>query len=426
MRRTAWVLAVATAVGAAAFGDEPAGGTGPVVHEWGVLDIPASAADAVPFDLPAFVGRPRVVPRDEPRMARAPVIYVYPSFAPSDCSVQVTFATGGACAWWPLPQATMLAPAPRRPAPAEVEGRRRRMSPEAGGEPLVARSLSWRLRFGEEVDRKVDLRDAPPGSGAPPEPPAVPEGHWFSFARNVDAPFFESISVGDGESVRSQRENFLFYEGSIEYANPIVVEGTSAEPRIRNAGDHSLLDVAWIEVAGGGVRVRRVGDLGAGAAAPVPAAGDPVAPEAAHGDLVSSLVAAGLYEKEAVAMARTWRPALFEREGVRAIARWPQEVYDRHFPLTVGPIPARETVRVMLLHRGGVRAVDPADLDLWIGRLGSDSFAEREEATRALEAIGPSAADRLRAARDASTDPEASARLDAVLERIASALPVVR
>jgi hypothetical protein len=57
---------------------------------------------------------------------------------------------------------------------------------------------------------------------------------------------------------------------------------------------------------------------------------------------------------------------------------------------------------------------EPAD---WIRRLGSDRFAERVEAARALERLGPAALPALRAARD-SANPKVRARVAALLETL--------
>lgn len=62
-------------------------------------------------------------------------------------------------------------------------------------------------------------------------------------------------------------------------------------------------------------------------------------------------------------------------------------------------------------------AADGPETAGWIRRLGSDRFADRVEATRALERLGPSALPALRAARD-SEDPRVRARVVALLESI--------
>jgi hypothetical protein len=61
--------------------------------------------------------------------------------------------------------------------------------------------------------------------------------------------------------------------------------------------------------------------------------------EALADDLTRTLVADGLYEKEARAMVETWRTSWFE-EGTRLIYLVPRQDIDRLLPLTVSPKPA--------------------------------------------------------------------------------------
>ena len=62
-------------------------------------------------------------------------------------------------------------------------------------------------------------------------------------------------------------------------------------------------------------------------------------------------------------------------------------------------------------------AADEPDPAGWVRRLGSDRFAERVEATRALERLGKAALPALRAAKD-SRDPKVRVRVAALLETL--------
>ena len=71
-----------------------------------------------------------------------------------------------------------------------------------------------------------------------------------------------------------------------------------------------------------------------------------------------------------------------------------------------------------LLTVGGLlAAVDGPDPAEWVRRLGSERFAERVEAARALETLGPAALPALRAAKD-SVNPKIRTRVAALLESI--------
>ena len=60
-----------------------------------------------------------------------------------------------------------------------------------------------------------------------------------------------------------------------------------------------------------------------------------------------SLVAAGLYEREARAMVKTWERTWFAEEGTRLLYIVPRKKTDELLSLTVSPAPA-EVVRVMV------------------------------------------------------------------------------
>ncbi len=395
--------AVGIALSAGAF---PAGGGEAeplIVHEWGVLDIPATPADATPFDLPDFVlTRERLVPDRGMGIERAPVIYLYPPAGLEMCNVRVTFPTGGACAWWPMADVT------RSPGGAREAEDRRFMSPS-----VCISELVWSVTF-----------------GAGNEPPAVPEGHWIGYARDVDAPVLSAHPpAGAGprdarEGSGPQKEHFLFYEGTIDYANPVVVEGTEVSPVVRNGGDHAMLDALWIE--GGAVACYvPLGDIVAGASVTVPSLRRSITADGAERDLVGRLVASGLFEKEAVAMARTWRSAFFERPGTRVVYRWPQEVYDRLLPLDVtAGAPVLQT-RVMLVCRNGIVMGDPARIRALVAQLGAAEFNSREEATESLARLGSAAGPALREAAR-SEDPEIRSRAEHLLSRLGEPVATVR
>jgi hypothetical protein len=73
---------------------------------------------------------------------------------------------------------------------------------------------------------------------------------------------------------------------------------------------------------------------------------------------------------------------------------------------------------VCVLAIGGLlAAADEPDPAEWVRRLGSERFAERVEAAKALERLGPAALPALRAAKD-SENPKVRARVAALLETI--------
>jgi hypothetical protein len=69
-------------------------------------------------------------------------------------------------------------------------------------------------------------------------------------------------------------------------------------------------------------------------------------PEQVRRALANHLIAAGLYEKEALAMIETWRDSWFE-EGTRVFYLYPRSTVDALLPLRVTPAPS-ETARVFV------------------------------------------------------------------------------
>jgi uncharacterized protein (UPF0332 family) len=63
--------------------------------------------------------------------------------------------------------------------------------------------------------------------------------------------------------------------------------------------------------------------------------------------MIEKLTAAGLYEKEAIAMVNTWQNSWFTEQGTRLFYLVPHETTDELLPLEISPKPD-QTVRVMV------------------------------------------------------------------------------
>jgi hypothetical protein len=61
--------------------------------------------------------------------------------------------------------------------------------------------------------------------------------------------------------------------------------------------------------------------------------------DALAGEMVRTLVEAGLYDKEARAMVNTWRSSWFGEEGTRLLYLVPQRLTDALLPLSIKPAP---------------------------------------------------------------------------------------
>ena len=113
---------------------------------------------------------------------------------------------------------------------------------------------------------------------------------------------------------------------------------------LKNVGPEALARAFVVESRGGKVGFRALKDVQGETTVDRPEllAG----PKELQQELVKALVAQGLYEKEAVAMVKTWEDSWFE-DGVRVLYLMPTRKVDEVLPLTLDPKPA-ELVRVFV------------------------------------------------------------------------------
>jgi hypothetical protein len=130
-------------------------------------------------------------------------------------------------------------------------------------------------------------------------------------------------------------------------------------------------------------------------------------PAAGSKEVLAALVSAGLNDAEAASVVEIWRDGFFMSPGVSAFYVLPQAEYDRMLALSITPKPA-EIVRVGIALHPGIDG-EPAAMkragDL-IAKLESEDFNEREEAAKALAAMGGVAFHALREAAGQSKSAE--------------------
>src|SRR5262249_33356051 len=157
----------------------------------------------------------------------------------------------------------------------------------------------------------------------PSEPAIFPtedgENHYYA-ARETDAvPLQAEVAMTEKQrdevrrgGIVVQRERFLFYRGVGTFPPPVGLRALGrGHARGTGAAGERVNGLVLVTVRGGNVGFKVIGDLESGAQA------EAVIPEAAGSRselgevLVKSLTAAGLYEKEARAMVKTWDSAWF-------------------------------------------------------------------------------------------------------------------
>jgi hypothetical protein len=280
------------------------------VHEWGVWQLKhgqrQSLADLARENPPFVLAGQGAVrpsfPRVEapPVVAKKPVMFFYAP-QPVHVDVRVDFPGGRPAFFFPRAEET-------------------------------ASGLHWSVEVGQK--------------GALQTPP---KGHWWQHLRGVGA---SAVTAG------GQAEQFLFYDGETAFAPRVGFTVTGAEVALRRqepgVAKKSPMPAKALPapvpeevLVTDGVHTALAARFGAEAklAWPPP----PDAPgRSAKDELTRMLRGAGLSEAETKALLDTWKPALLDKGGRRAIWLLPRADYDDMLPLTLTPEPT-ELVRVGLV-----------------------------------------------------------------------------
>jgi hypothetical protein len=283
--------------------------TGLVVHEWGTFTSVAGKDGAAvdwrpllaPDDLPSFVygssgarGRQRELLyakyslRSLVRM-ETPVLYFYAD-EPTEVAAKVDFPKGRLTEWYPW---------------AKEE----------------RRSLDWGRFTVEPKGQATLLKESKPS-------------HYYP-ARETDAAL---LRVGE------ETEKLLFYRGVGAVPVPVKVTMDASRVTVTNVGPDALARVFVVESRGGKVAYRTLKAFQGQVAIERSDLVDGL--QELQRELVKTLVAQGLFEKEARAMVKTWEDSWFE-DGVRVLYLVPSKRVDEALPLTLDPKPS-ELARVFV------------------------------------------------------------------------------
>jgi hypothetical protein len=181
--------------------------------------------------------------------------------------------------------------------------------------------------------------------GATPAFPVETTASRYYAARQTDA---APITV-DG-----QNEKFLFYRGVGRIQVPLAVRiAADGKIAIENRGADPVPGVILFESRGGKLGYRTVGTVERSATADTPSLDRTFAE--LQSDLETTLVAQGLFAKEAHAMVETWRDSWFE-EGSRVLYIVPARTIDSMLPVQIEPVPS-QIARVFV---GRIELITPA------------------------------------------------------------------
>jgi len=335
-----------------------------VVHEWGTFtSFSGSDGNAIGFspnnsDLPAFVYSQG---GDDSKGAKlrlagtvsmeTPVIYFYAQ-KEMRSTIHVNFPAGWITEWYPF--------ASKPPSSAEGRG------------------ISWSVNV------------------LPGEPARFPrekvDAHYYQ-ARETDAAPLQVELPANAQDrtlqggVVIQREKFLFYRGVGVFGPLVSVRALgNGDVSVTNNMSDAVAGLVLVSVRDGRMAFKTLGSLDAGKDLKTSL------PESAAESfdlaqtMVKELTVAGLYEKEAQAMVKTWQSAWFGENGARLLYLLPRSQTEKLLPLSVEPKPS-ETVRVLVGRHDFLTPEQETEADRQVERIRT-ARAEIEASEKDLLKLG--------------------------------------
>ena len=362
-----------------------------VVHEWGTFTSIAGkdgvALEWRPLngatDLPKFVypikgaengkgadgGLRHVSLKADPAAVRmeTPVIYFYAN-RDMNISTKVDFPKGEITEWYP----------------------------QARG---VGKGIDWgmiKVQPGAVINLPADYSD----------------NHYYA-ARETDAAL---VQVCGTSGRATEQEKFLFYRGTGTFDLPLAVTLENGRVTLRNSGKDQLAQVIVFENRDGKIGFQSVNNFSGTTTVERPALDQNV--DAVIKRLRQALIDAGLFEKEADAMIKTWRNSWFET-GMRVFYVMPRAATDAVLPITIDPRPD-ELVRVLV---GRTEIITPEmenSVKEQVSRLSDASPAVRADAASSIKKYGRFSEPILKQIMADEADPALRARIRRLIETSAS------
>ena len=163
-------------------------------------------------------------------------------------------------------------------------------------------------------------------------------------------------------------EKFLFYRGVGKFQLPVSARFQKSGIVMNNDGSLPIRSAILVRVDGESISATKLDRIDAGQSLKFEAAKSMSESELA--DLVEeSLVAEGLYKKEATSMVKTWQNSWFTENGSRILYMVPASTTDELLPLHVNPQP-QKTVRVLV---GRMELMSPESEKKMIGAVASSA-----------------------------------------------------
>jgi len=233
------------------------------------------------------------------------------------------------------------------------------------------------------------------------------DNHYYA-ARETDA---APVQVCGSNGKATEQEKFLFYRGIGSFDLPLSVKLTNDQLTLRNQGKETVSRLIIFENRNGSVGYRVIDNFSGQTISERPQLANKI--DDVIRDFRQALVTAGLYDKEADAMIKTWRNSWFE-EGLRVFYILPRQITDATLPLRIDPQPA-ELVRVLV---GRTEVITPQmeeTVSKQVSRLNDPSLQVQENARLAIQQLGRYYDPILRRMAESESDPKLRARIERLL-----------
>jgi hypothetical protein len=385
-----------------------------VVHEWGTFTN-FSGSDGVNLefrplatrDLPRFIMTPFNQPGSLNRawlkdqfVARqrmeTPVTYFYTD-VPRTVNVRVDFPQGALTEWYPVVKKFQSGKAD-------------------GSFDIVGRAyLDWgAVRLTPPKQFAAIRVKGPKGQAVPASLPPVNANDHYGRARETDSAVVETIDTEHG----SHFEKFLFYRGLGNFKLPMKLVALGNDRfEVTNSGDDASGALLLMRIDNGLVRFARMDPVRARSAVEVTLPTTESTVDQLTEAALRELTAAGLYEKESLAMVNTWRTSWFGENGTRLLYLVPSKQTDKLLPLKVDPAPD-EQVRVLV---GRLETITPEDCQQLVRKLvgsGANDKPSDDWVKEELKSLGRFAEPAIQFAISQTSDSTQVGRLKAILATV--------
>jgi hypothetical protein len=197
--------------------------------------------------------------------------------------------------------------------------------------------------FPESQLKNVKLKDRT-GEIYPAELPQVAGDNHYAYARETDSAIVETV---DARKI-SHFEKFLFYRGIGNFKLPLKFESLGqGRFSLTNFGSDEVRSLFLVNVEDSRVRFSQYAALSAHGAMYLELSRRDSTIDELGQAMVQSLIEAGLYEKEARSMVKTWNSSWFGEDGTRLLYLVPQRLTDEVLPISIKPQPD-ELIRVLV------------------------------------------------------------------------------